>query len=137
MPSAASEPLRVVRTRCVAPVDIERLQEALDPLRSAGEVPPRDLMLFETALVEVIGNVVRAGEGHHVFDAVVTVRVWPDRLEAELSDTGDPTPVDLDRPLPDALDEHGRGLPLARSALDELRYEPGTPNRWHLVRRLR
>ncbi len=132
-----SEPLRVLETRCAAPVDLERLQTSLDPLRTSPDVPPRDLMLFETALVEVAGNVVRAGGGRAMFEAVVVVTLWPDRLEAELRDTGRPAPVDLDRPLPDALDEHGRGLPLARAALDELRYEPGTPNRWLLVRRLR
>lgn len=138
MHSAAPEPAEIVVTRCIAPVDIERLQEALDPLRSVTGVPPRDLLLFETALVEVIGNIVQAGEGSTMFDAVVTVRLWPgDRLEAELRDNGHPTPVDLDRPLPDQMQEHGRGLPLARSALDELRYEPGDPNRWFLVRRLR
>lgn len=138
MHSAAPDPAEIVVTRCIAPVDIERLQEALDPLRSVTGVPPRDLILFETALVEVVGNIVRAGEGSTMFDAVVTVRLWAgDRLEAELRDNGEPTPVDLHRPLPDDMQEHGRGLPLARSALDELRYEPGDPNRWLLVRRLR
>lgn len=138
MHSAASEPSEIVVTRCIAPVDIERLQEALDPLRSLTGVPPRDLLLFETALVEVVGNVVQAGGDVTMFDAVVTVRYWQgDRLEAELRDNGHPTPVDLHRPLPDVMEEHGRGLPLARSALDELRYDPGDPNRWLLVRRLR
>ncbi|ADG75505.1 putative anti-sigma regulatory factor, serine/threonine protein kinase [Cellulomonas flavigena DSM 20109] len=138
MHSAAPEPAEIVVTRCVAPVDIERLQEALDPLRSVTGVPPRDLILFETALVEIIGNIVQTGEGSTMFDAVVTVRLWPgDRLEAELRDNGTPADVDLHRPLPDAMQEHGRGLPLARSALDELRYDPGDPNRWLLVRRLR
>lgn len=136
MRSAGSEPVEIV-TRCVAPVDIERLQESLDPLRGLDGVPPRDLLLFETALVEVVGNVVRAGEGSEMFDAVVTVRLREDRLEAELRDNAAPADVRLDRPLPGASEEHGRGLPLARAALDELRHEPGAPNRWLLVRLLR
>ncbi|MEA2634533.1 MAG: hypothetical protein QOH92_1300, partial [Chloroflexota bacterium] len=41
------------------------------------------------------------------------------------------------RDMPDTESESGRGLPMARSLLDEMGYErDGDVNRWRLVKRL-
>jgi serine/threonine-protein kinase RsbW len=43
----------------------------------------------------------------------------------------------LDRQMPDAASETGRGLAMARSLLDELDYErEGQVNKWRLMKRL-
>ncbi len=62
-----------------------------------------------------------------------------DRVEARFTDTGRPTLVDLAAAaMPGELAEDGRGLALARAAVDELSYErDGAVNRWRIVRRRR
>jgi serine/threonine-protein kinase RsbW len=112
------------------------------------EVSVEDLMLFETAVIEIAGNVVRHArpQGQVLYE--FCLRVQPDRLAATLSDAGEaafagasmpvetePTGDDEDDAALAELPESGRGLDLARAALDELRYtrEDGR-NVWHMMR---
>lgn len=132
---------RTIETRvdhCVAPGCIERIHDALVGLwERAPDVPGLDRMLFETAVVEVAANLVEHSVRGPDFDAHVVLRVRGNTLEAELSDTGLPVEVDLDVELPeDDLATNGRGLPLARRAVHELRYlRRAERNHWYLVRR--
>jgi serine/threonine-protein kinase RsbW len=114
------------------PACLERVHDLVDELWvRAPDVAPTDRYRFETAVVEVAGNIVEHGGPQ------VRLRLWllvhPDRVEAQFRDTG--RPVELsDGALPDEQAEHGRGIPLARAAVDEVAYErTGTTNRWHLV----
>jgi serine/threonine-protein kinase RsbW len=98
---------------------------------------PNDLLLFETAVIEIAGNVVEHGRPPGEVRYTFTLAVLPDRLEAVLTDTGeevpDPDGADL---MPDGWDETGRGLPLARAALDELSYARGDDgNLWRMTKR--
>jgi serine/threonine-protein kinase RsbW len=98
----------------------------------------RPLMLFETALGEIGGNVLThgrpAGNERPVeyalsFDGGTVV--------ASLSDSGSAAHEHLARGMPAHESERGRGLAIARSLLDELGYErDGNVNRWRLVKRL-
>ena len=100
------------------------------------DIDPADLMMFETAVVEIAGNVVEHGRprGEVVWDFRLTVR--PDRLESSLTDSGEEYAGPLDPAMPDALAESGRGFALARATLDELGYERvDGRNRWRMVRR--
>lgn len=121
----------------------ETLSDLHDLLEKVGSEHPglaaEDLLMFETAVIEVAGNVVEHGrpEGKVVFH--FRLAVLPDRVEAHLEDAGqevegEPGTEDL----PDPLAEHGRGLALTRAILDEFSYErlDGT-NVWHLVRHRR
>jgi serine/threonine-protein kinase RsbW len=112
---------------------VERLRRATG--RTADDGP---LLRFETALGEIGSNVLTHGRPpgteHPVdyrlhFDGEVVV--------ASLTDFGAPVHEHLDRQMPDADSEDGRGLAMARSLLDELGYErEGKVNRWRLVKRL-
>ncbi len=99
-------------------------------------VTGRDRMLFATALVEVAGNIVQHSRTGPHTELVVTLRVGTDRIEAVLVDDGPAAEVDIARTsLPGDFAESGRGLALARAAVDELTYErAGSRNRWRLVR---
>ncbi len=101
------------------------------------EVSPDDLMLLETAVIEIAGNVVEHGRPPGEVRYAFTLAVLPDRLEAVLTDTGEEVPDPDDaRPMPDDWEETGRGLPLARAALDELSYARGAEgNLWRMVKR--
>ena len=97
------------------------------------EISDLDRMLFTTAVMEIAGNIVEHGDSSTVS---VTLRADADRLMAQLVDNGSPGEVDLNADLPDDVVESGRGLPLARLAVDEISYEHRNGhNGWRLVRR--
>jgi len=101
------------------------------------EVDASDLMLFETAVIEVAGNVVEHGRPPGEVRWTFRLEVLPDRLEARLSDGGQEYPGGTwGTEMPDAMDEDGRGLALATAVLDSLAYErTDEANHWTMVRR--
>jgi serine/threonine-protein kinase RsbW len=89
------------------------------------DIDAGDLMLFETAVIEVAGNVVEHGRPPGAVSWTFQLRVLPERLEARLSDSGEEYPGGtwgLEMPS-DPLQEDGRGLALATAVLDALEYE--------------
>jgi hypothetical protein len=104
--------------------------------RPAGD---RNLILFETALAEIGSNVLiytgRHGTtGHPVrYD----LRLDAETATALFTDWGPPIHNQLTRAMPAPTSEAGRGLAMARKALDELGYKrEGEVNTWRLVKRL-
>lgn len=130
-----------------APADCEavnRCHARLDQLWEAHPgVPPRERARFETALVEIVGNVVRharPGPGQRV-EVAVDLSVDASFLEARVHEFG---AVHADIPHlraagtanPAAEAESGRGLAMVRSLVETLAYsatEGG--NVWTLRRR--
>jgi len=112
---------------------IERLRSALG--RSADD---RSLMLFETALGEIGGNVLTHGRPADADRPVeYALRFEGGMVEASLTDSGQAAHEHLSREMPGHESERGRGLAIDRSLLDELGYErDGDVNRWRLVKRL-
>lgn len=108
--------------------------------RAAGEHPdldPMDVMLFETAVIEIANNVVEWGRPEGKVRWRFTVRVREDEIEAELDDTGESFIPRQGRAMPDEEAEGGRGLPLAEALLDQIEFKRmGDTNHWHMVRRL-
>jgi serine/threonine-protein kinase RsbW len=98
-----------------------------------------DLMLLETAAVELLNNVVQHGTGGHRHDVAwqLDLDVTGEVLHATLTDNGCAFRGDLGRvEMPDVLDESGRGVAMAQAALDELHYHRSAgSNRWELLRR--
>jgi serine/threonine-protein kinase RsbW len=96
-----------------------------------------DRMRFDLAVAEVASNIVEHN-GEPV-ELTLDLRNYEDRVVADFNETGAALPPDVieraDAP-DDPLAESGRGLMLARAALDEFAYErSGEVNHWHLVRR--
>jgi serine/threonine-protein kinase RsbW len=102
------------------------------------ELAPSDLMLFETAVIEVAGNVVEHGQPSGQVRWRFRLAVREDSLEASLSDSGEEYPGGAwGTDMPEAMEEDGRGLALATAVLDSLVYErSGEVNQWSMVRRL-
>jgi serine/threonine-protein kinase RsbW len=107
--------------------------------------------LFETALMEVVNNVVEHAypPGAPAGRLTLVLRGYADRVEAALTDRGvefveappAPPPVldldSLDFPDLPELSEGGRGLALARAAADVVEYSRrDDTNRWLVVKRL-
>lgn len=96
-----------------------------------------DLMLFETAVVEVIGNLVQHGRppGEVRFDLVV--HVTDESLLGTVTESGETVPPELSDAMPEPSVESGRGLPLIRAVLDEFKFERvDDRNYWRLRRSL-
>jgi len=99
-------------------------------------VPEDDRLMFEVAVFEVAGNMVEhsvpAPTWYHF-----ELDVNRSRLRAVLRDNAGRTTVPLQAArMPDEMADGGRGLPLAKSALDILEYDAAEGNCWTLVRLL-
>lgn len=106
--------------------------------RDHPHVPQADLMMFETAVIEIAGNVVEHGGSPGTVRWAFRLDVTPDLLAAVLWDSGQPFEGDLAlTSMPDPLSDSGRGLPLAKATLDELDYSRADgANHWRMLRRL-
>ncbi len=108
------------------------------------DVSARDRFRFETAVIEILGNIVEhayrlepgvedAAGGSRRFDIVLSATA--EELVASFGDNGMPIALDLsDIAMPDEDAESGRGLALAAAALDDLSYERiEGRNHWRLL----
>ncbi|WP_425956134.1 ATP-binding protein [Xylanimonas sp. McL0601] len=101
------------------------------------EIDPTDLMLFETAVIEIANNVVEHGRPEGEVRWRLTLRVGENEIEAELVDSGQEFTPRLGADMPAASAESGRGLPMAEAVLDRMELtRVDTANRWHMLRRL-
>lgn len=119
---------------------LQTLHHSVQLLRDAAgrDESDRELMRFEIALGEIGANVLthgRPGRGDQPIDYVL--RFADGEVCASFSDHGPAVHDKLAQEMPDPLSESGRGLPMARTLLDELGYErEGGRNVWRLVKRL-
>jgi serine/threonine-protein kinase RsbW len=121
------------------PDGLEHLHVLIDRARHDWPaVSSDDFDLLETAIIELAGNVARHGRPSGTTEVTLTVSIDADELKAVLVDAGRPLVVDLDAELPPDMDEAGRGIAMARMAVDDLAYEhDGGINTWRLIRRRR
>jgi serine/threonine-protein kinase RsbW len=120
------------------PACLDRVHVLLaELLADRPDVLDADRIGFETALAEVVANIVEHTAAGRRVQLIVRLAAGPDRLDAELRDDGPPVEVDLaGASLPDASAEEGRGLALARAAVDDVAYDrDGAANRWRITRR--
>jgi serine/threonine-protein kinase RsbW len=122
------------------PDDLERLHDLLENVAAEHpHVPAADVMMFETAVMELANNVVEHGRPVGEVRWAFRLEVQESALSACLSDSGeeyaawDPASAS---DMPGEMAESGRGLPLASAVLDEIGYERAdNANVWTLVRR--
>lgn len=120
------------------PETLHLLHDLLERVRGDHpDVERSDLMLFETAVIEIANNVVKHGRPPGTIRYSFTLDVQCDRLLGHLCDGGPPL-EEPTRQMPGTDSEDGRGLALARVALDDLTYERvGEHNEWTMIRRRR
>ena len=106
--------------------------------RAADEHPaldPTDIMLFETAIIEIANNVVEYGRPEGEVRWRLTIRVCDDKIEAELDDTGQIFTPSQGKAMPAEDAEGGRGLPIAEALLDQIEFtRTGDTNHCRMVR---
>jgi serine/threonine-protein kinase RsbW len=98
------------------------------------EVPVDCRVRFEIAVAEVAANIAEHGAAAGARHVVLELRSSPDALHAVFEDDGGPVQLPPDHaPLPPDEAERGRGLVMARSAVDSLQHgRDGGTNRWVL-----
>jgi serine/threonine-protein kinase RsbW len=104
--------------------------------RAEASVADADRMMFTTAVLEVANNIVTHNGAGSEVSIALALTADPTALRADFCDDGSPAAVDLaTTALSGDLAESGRGLALARMALDEFSYERTKDrNRWQLTR---
>lgn len=131
-----AEPLCVLTLETGAePACLPRVHRLVDDLaQRLPDLADSDRRQFETAVVEVAGNIVEhGGVGVRL---QLRVNAYRDRLEACFCDTGCRPELQSPPEMPHALAEAGRGLALAAAVVDELVYErAGSTNHWRVVQR--
>jgi serine/threonine-protein kinase RsbW len=96
-----------------------------------------DVMLFETAIVEIANNVVEYGRPEGKVRWKFTIRVREDEIEAEVDDTGQTFTPASGKAMPGEDAEGGRGLAIAEALLDKMEFRRmGDTNHWRVVRKL-
>jgi len=101
------------------------------------ELDPTDVMLFETAVIEIANNVVEYGRPEGKVRWKFAIRVREDEIEAALDDTGQMFKPAQGKAMPGEDAEGGRGLPIAEALLDRIEFKRmGGTNHWRMVRRL-
>lgn len=135
------------RLELAAPADPEMLDlvhALLEQLWSSHpDVSETDRIRFETAVIEILANIVEhafvldgsPGDAARVRRFDVSLGATDEELLASFGDNGLPIALDLsDVTMPDELAESGRGLALATAALDDLSYERvDGRNHWKLL----
>ncbi|MCW4386099.1 ATP-binding protein [Salinibacterium sp. SYSU T00001] len=122
------------------PAELDRVHELIERVGAEElRLDSTDLMLFEMAVVEIANNVVEHGRpaGEVRWQLILTVTA--EAITADLYDSGEVVSLDFARAMPEEDAESGRGIPLAKSLLDEISVGPsdsGSGNHWRLLRRL-
>jgi len=119
------------------PEGLESLHELLS--RAASEhpsLPAGEVMMLETAVMEIAGNVIKHGKPSGAVAWTFTLDVGPP-LRATLADSGEEYAETWTGEMPDEMAESGRGLALADAVLDQLLYERrDTTNVWTMIRHI-
>lgn len=124
------------------PEMLDLLHAVLEQLwASHQDVGTTDRVRFETAVIEILGNIVEhayeidatVAPGSRRFD--VTLTATDTELVATFGDDGVPMGIDLSAvAMPDDLAESGRGLAIAMASVDDLSYERvDNRNLWRLT----
>lgn len=133
-------PLQVhVLHACADPDCLDKVHRLLEDLWAGSpDVSGTDRVMFEMAVIEIAGNIVKhgVGTGEGPVNCNLTLNVYLEKLEANFKDDGRSAAVDVDAAaMPDDLAVSGRGLALAKAAVDVLMYERHNgANHWTLRR---
>ena len=117
---------------------LDRIHDLINQLwRVHQDVTDTDRIMFTTAVLEVANNIVTHSGARSGVSISLALTADPTLLSAEFRDDGSPAEVNLETvALPGDSAESGRGLALARMALDEFSYKRGKDlNQWRLTRR--
>jgi serine/threonine-protein kinase RsbW len=114
---------RTVRFK-TPPDDSDAVHVALASLwDERSDVDEMDRMTFETALIELVSNVIQHGASTTTILCRLDITASDDALSAVLVDTAEPADVDTGpRAMPEEFAESGRGLAFIQALVDDFQY---------------
>jgi serine/threonine-protein kinase RsbW len=126
---------RYTLTGLAVPDELKSLHDLLAQVtQEHPSLPAADVMMLETAVMEIAGNVVEHGRPSGQVRWTFTLEVGPP-LRATLADSGEAYAETWTAEMPDVMSESGRGLALADAVLVELLYARSDGvNVWTMVR---
>jgi serine/threonine-protein kinase RsbW len=119
------------------PDNINVVHSALESFWSEESVDDMDRMMFETALVELVSNVIQHGTSSTTIICALTLSSDEEILKADLEDSASPPRIDLSaRDMPDEFAESGRGLAFIQALVDDFDYHRvADRNCWTIAKR--
>jgi serine/threonine-protein kinase RsbW len=128
-----------VQTRFVTPpADVNDVHDLLDGLwADVPDVSPLDRMAFETALSELVSNVIQHADAGNGVTCTLHIVADEGGVRAVLSDSAESGGVVMrDFKMPDEEAESGRGLAMIQALVDDFSYERRAErNVWTIERR--
>ncbi|WP_109474463.1 ATP-binding protein [Ornithinimicrobium cavernae] len=126
-----------LRSGLALPAALDEVHDLLSEVGAAHpDIGATELMRLETALIELVGNIVEHGRPPGEVAYTVRVSVEPEQLIAVLTDTAHDLAPEPGEEMPETWAESGRGLPLAGAVVDELVHQPtegaAPGNTWRL-----
>ncbi|MBA3021754.1 ATP-binding protein [Propionicimonas sp.] len=132
-PLSAADYQAVIRS---PPETVNDAHDFLDQVwQQRTDVSDNERMIIETILSELVTNVIQNNPHREVF-CDVRVRITPQQLLIETSDTGDEaSALRPDPEMPEGNAEHGRGLPLIYLLADDVEHRwQNSRNLWRVSR---
>ena len=127
------------RELSLPPDDINAVHEFLQFIWDENDhIPLRDQMSFETAIIELVANIISYTDAISGLTCELDIETSDDKIEATVWDNGELIELELGEPsMPDVFSESGRGIPLIRTLVDEFSLD-SSPNRntWRMSKRL-
>ncbi|MBC7725821.1 MAG: ATP-binding protein [Burkholderiaceae bacterium] len=107
------------------PDGVEKVYRALAALwEDRTDVNEEERMMFETALIELVSNVVQHASSTTTVMCELGLEATERILRAVLVDTAEPPLVDTQRrAMPDEFAESGRGIPFIQALVDSFDHE--------------
>lgn len=102
------------------------------------DIDEMERMMFETALIELVANVVQHASASTTIICELTVEAEDEILRAVLIDSADPPGIDTapQREMPDEYAESGRGIAFIQALVDTFEHERDTGrNVWVIAKR--
>lgn len=122
----------------VPPDDINAVHEFMDAIWVANaHIPQRERIYFETALIELVGNIISYSVAKSDVMCEVVIETSENRIDATISDNGEMAEVELEgHEMPGEFEETGRGIALIKILVDEFSLDTSKKlNTWRLSKR--
>lgn len=124
----------------VPPNHVDEVHDSVDDFwHLNGDLGSQERVRFETALLELAGNVIEHAERSERLRCELTLRRTQTTLEGVLRDSGTEVAVPFRTRMPDPQEmaEFGRGIAMIELLMDDFSYERDPEgNHWNLVMRL-
>jgi serine/threonine-protein kinase RsbW len=118
------------------PDSLDEIHDLVESLWTGQEgFPQADRLRFETAVIEVAGNIVTHAVTRPEMTVELTLTATPEAATTRFRDDGGAARLDLAAArMPDTMAESGRGLALTRALADDVTYERvGSATVWTLT----